>query len=91
MARPLLPMPGDELIGDVIEIIADDLRLRADPQKVVADPLDQRRFPPGRDGAERVPGMARDKAELRGFDAKLRLDVGVGLALTAYGASRHPR
>jgi len=25
------PVPGDELIGDVIQIIADELRLRADP------------------------------------------------------------
>jgi hypothetical protein len=24
------PVPGDELIGNVIQIIADDLRLRAD-------------------------------------------------------------
>jgi hypothetical protein len=29
------------MIGNVIQVIADDLPLRADPQKVVADPLDQ--------------------------------------------------
>ena len=26
------PVPGDELIGDVIEVVADDVRLRADPK-----------------------------------------------------------
>jgi hypothetical protein len=31
---------GDELIGNVIQVIADDLRLRPNPQNVVADPPD---------------------------------------------------
>jgi hypothetical protein len=57
-------VPSDELIGDVIQVIADDVRLRADPQHIVADPLDQRCFPAGRDGAKRVPCVARDEAEL---------------------------
>ena len=70
----------DELIGNVIQVIADDLRLRANPQNVVADPLDQRCFPAGRHGAKRVPCMARDKTELRGFHPKLPLDVSVSLA-----------
>jgi hypothetical protein len=48
---------GDELIGDIVQVIADDLWLRADPQHVVAGPLDQRGAPASRDGAERVPGM----------------------------------
>ena len=47
-------MPGDQLIGNVIQVIAHDLRLRADAQDIVAGPLDQRRTPPRRDGAERV-------------------------------------
>jgi hypothetical protein len=38
---------GDELIGHVIQVIADDLRLRADSQDIVADPLDQRCSPAG--------------------------------------------
>jgi hypothetical protein len=62
---------GDELIGDVIQIIADDLWLRADSQSIVADPLDQRRFPAGRHGSKRVPCVARDQTELRGLDPKL--------------------
>jgi hypothetical protein len=33
-------MSGDELIGNVIQVIADDLRLRPNPQNVVADPPD---------------------------------------------------
>ena len=73
-------VPGDELIGNVIQVVADDLRLRADPQNIVADALDQRCFPAGRDGAERVPCMAGDQAELRGLNAKLPLDIGVSLA-----------
>ena len=71
---------GDELIGDVIQVIADDLRLRAHPQNIVADPLDQRCFPAGRHGTERVPCMAGDKTELGGLNPKLPLDVGVSLA-----------
>jgi hypothetical protein len=36
---------GDELIGDVVQVIADNLWLRADCQNVIAYPLDQRGFP----------------------------------------------
>lgn len=32
-------MPGDELTGNVIQIVAYDLRLRAGPQNIVAGPL----------------------------------------------------
>ena len=71
---------SDELVGDVIQVIADDLRLGADAQNIVADPLDQRGFPARRHGAKRVPGMARDKAELRGLDTELLLDISVSLA-----------
>src|SRR5712672_958766 len=70
---------GDKLIGHIIQVIADDLRLRADSQNVVADPLDQRRFPAGRHRAKRVPCMARDETELRRLNRKLPLDVGVSL------------
>jgi hypothetical protein len=70
----------DELTGNVVQVITDDLRLRPDSQDIVSGPLDQRCFPAGRHGAERVPCMARDKAELRGPDPKLSLDVGVSLA-----------
>jgi uncharacterized membrane protein YkgB len=31
---------GDQLIGDVVQIIADNLRLRADSQNIIADALD---------------------------------------------------
>jgi hypothetical protein len=70
---------GDKLVGNVIQVIANDLRLRANSQNIVAGALDQRGFPAGRDGAERVPGMTGDKTELRGLNPKLPLDVGVGL------------
>ena len=33
-------MPGDQLVGHVVEIIADNMRLRADAQDIVAYPLD---------------------------------------------------
>ena len=42
----------------------DDLRLRADSQKIVANPLDEARFPARSDGAKGVPGMAGDEAEI---------------------------
>ena len=73
-------MAGDKLIGNVIQVIADDLRLRADTQNIVADALDQRCFPAGRHRAKRVPCMARDKTELPRLNPKRPLDVGVGMA-----------
>jgi len=33
---------SDEFIGNIVQVTAYDLRLRADPQKIVADTLDQR-------------------------------------------------
>jgi len=55
---------GDELIGDIVEVVADNPRLRAYSQNIVPDALDQGCLPARRDGAERVPCVARDKAEL---------------------------
>jgi hypothetical protein len=69
-------VPSDELISYVIQVIGDDLRRRADPQNVVADPLDQRCFPAGRHGVERVPCMAGDKTSWEGSSP---FDVGVSL------------
>src|SRR6478609_8156752 len=60
---------SDELIGNIVQVTAYDLRLRADPQKIVADTLDQRGSPARRDGAEGVPCVAGDKAELGGLDS----------------------
>src|SRR5579863_10059741 len=77
LLRP--PVSGDELIGDVVQVSAYKLRLRADTQHVVAGSLDQRGFPTGRDGAERVPGMAGDKTKLRRSDAEFPFYVGVSL------------
>jgi hypothetical protein len=65
---------SDELIGNIVQVTAYDLRLRADPQKIVADTLDQRGSPARRDGAEGVPCVAGDKAELGGLDSKLSSD-----------------
>src|SRR5262249_476181 len=71
--------PGDELIGNVVQVIADDLRLRPDSQDLVRRAPDQCRFPAGRYRAECVPGVARDQAELRRLDPKFPLDIGIGL------------
>ena len=72
-------VPGDEPVGDGVEIVADDLRLRADRQHIVPDATNEGAFPSGRDGTERVPGMASDQAKLCGLHTQLRLDIGVGL------------
>ena len=72
-------MPGDQLIGYVIEIVADDVRLRSNSQYIVAVAFDQRSLPAGRNGAERVPSMAGDQTKFGGRNAELFLDVGVGL------------
>ena len=58
-AGPL--MTGNKLIGNVAQIIADDLRLRTDSQNIVARSFDQRGFPAGSNCAERIPCMAGDK------------------------------
>ena len=73
-------MSGDELIGNVIQVIADGLRLRADSQNIVAYSLDQRCFPAGRNGSKRVPCMAGDKAELGGPNTKLPFDISISLS-----------
>jgi hypothetical protein len=55
---------GDKLICDIVEVVADDLRLRANSKQIITNTLDQRPFPACRDGTQRVPGMASDKTEL---------------------------
>jgi hypothetical protein len=84
------PVPGDELVGNIIQVIADELRLGADSQNIVADPLDQCSFPTGSDGAERVPGMAGDETELGGANRKLSRHKHRPGA-TASDISRRPR
>ena len=51
---------SNELTGDIVEVVADDLRLRANTQYIVADSLDQRGLPAGRHRTERVLCMAGD-------------------------------
>ena len=80
-------MPSHELIGDVIEVVADDIRLRADPQNIVAGPLDQRRLPAGRHGPKRVPCVAGDKTELRGLNPELPLNSASRSLHSAAGTS----
>jgi len=70
----------DKLIGDVVQVIAHDLRLRADAQHIIAGTLDQRRLPSRCDGAQRIPGVAGDQTELGGLSAEFLLDIAVGLA-----------
>ena len=57
-------MSGNELIGNVIQVVADDLRLRADPQQIIANTLNQHSFLTRRDGTQRVPSMTGDETEL---------------------------
>jgi len=78
MVPPSL-VPGDELIGNVVEVVADDMGLRSNSQDIVARALDQRALPAGRDSAESVPSVARNEAELRGLHAELFLDISVSL------------
>jgi hypothetical protein len=70
----------NELIGDVIQVIANDLRLRADPQDSVANTLDQRGVPASCDGTESIPCMAGATTELGRLNPKLFFDMGVSLA-----------
>ena len=72
-------MSRDELISNVGEVIAHELRLRADRQNIVADSLDQGGLPAGRNGTEGVPRVTSDKTKLGRFDAKLAFDVGITL------------
>ena len=58
------PVSGNELIGNVIEVVADDLRLRADSQQIIANTLNQHSFPARSDGTQRVPSMTGDETEL---------------------------
>jgi hypothetical protein len=41
-------MSADELIGDIIQVIAHDLNLTPNIQNIVSGPLDQLRFRAGR-------------------------------------------
>jgi len=79
-------VPSDELIGNAVQVIAHDLRLRADPQNIVADALDQSCLPARCDGAEGVPCVAGDKTELGGVNAERFLHIKRKLGVKAYGA-----
>ena len=72
-------MSSYELIGHVVEVVADNLRLRADPQDIIASTFNQRRPPASRDGTESVPCVAGDKTELRGLNRELSRNVGISL------------
>jgi len=67
------------LIGNAVQVIVHELRLRTDAQNIVADTLDQRCLPARRDGAEGVPGVAGDQTELGGFNPEFFLHIGVSL------------
>jgi hypothetical protein len=58
-------VPGNELIGNVIEVLPDDVWLRTNRQHIVPGAPDKRAFPTSRDCAERVPGVAGDQAKPR--------------------------
>src|ERR1700761_1665481 len=73
-------VPRDQLVGDVVEVVADDLRLRTDAKHVIAGALDQRSLPARGHRAERVPGVAGGQGEIGGLCATLALDIAIGLA-----------
>jgi hypothetical protein len=73
-------VPDNELIGDIVEVVADDLRLRAYSQDIIPDALDQRCLPARRNGAKGVPRVAGDQTEPRRFGPQLFLDIAVSLA-----------
>src|SRR6478672_7695114 len=58
----------DELIGDRIEVLPGVVRLRADVERGVALAKDERGLPAGRDGADRVPDVGRDQADVTRID-----------------------
>ena len=68
------------MIGDVVQVIAYDVRLWANPQNVVSGTFDQSGLPAGRDGAESVPCVAGYKTKLGRLNAKLSRNVSVSLA-----------
>ncbi|WP_213742743.1 hypothetical protein [Bradyrhizobium sp. dw_411] len=41
-------MPSDKLIGNVVEVITNDMRLRPHFENIIADTFDQCGFPTGR-------------------------------------------
>src|SRR5215469_4930590 len=61
-------VPLDELVGDHVEVLAGVVRLRADGEGGVALTQDERGLPAGRRGADRVPDMGRDQADVAGVD-----------------------
>ncbi|WP_246557087.1 hypothetical protein [Bradyrhizobium liaoningense] len=67
------------MLGYIGKVVADDLRLGSNSEDVVSGPPDERGFPTGRHGAERIPGVAGDHAELRRTGSQFILDVNVGL------------
>ena len=73
-------VPSDELIGDVVQVIAYHVRLRANSQNVVSDAFDQRGLPAGSYGAESVPCVAGYKTELGRLGSKLFRNISISLA-----------
>ena len=80
LARRACRVSSDKLIGDVVEVIADNLRLRTDSQHIVADTLDERGLPARRYGAESVPCVQAIRQSWDGLTPRLFFGVGVSLA-----------
>ena len=82
------PLALDELVGDRVEVVPDVARLRADVQRAVALTEDEPGLPAGRDGTQRVPGVARDQADVAQSDPELAGDRALSLRcrlVAAYG------
>jgi hypothetical protein len=70
-------VPGDELIGNVVQVAANNLRLRTDSQKIIAGPLNERCVPASSNRSKHVPAMAGDHTQIGGLSAKFLLDIGI--------------
>src|SRR5271170_5326761 len=72
-------IPLDELVGDRVEVLADVVRLRADVERGVALTQDERGLPAGRAGADGVPDVTGDQADVARVTFECGGDRVVGL------------
>jgi hypothetical protein len=69
----------DQLIGNLVEIIAHEIWLWTDLRQVAAGTLDQCRAPAGCLGANRIADVTGDHKRIRRLRAQLARDIGIGL------------
>jgi hypothetical protein len=69
----------DQLIGNLVEIIAHEIWLWTDLRHVAAATLDQCRAPAGCLGADRIADVTGDHERIRRLRVQLARDIGIGL------------